>query len=136
MSDEKSAAKADTAKSAKETTTSDSSKSKSKSSDSGKSASAVSISHFSSVRTDEYRAGWHNVFGNGKSTPSKKSAAAKAAAKRGPIAVELRAEDLSVALRAGLEDALRRKAKKDNIKLGRISNSRPIIWRITGELSG
>ncbi|MDP6175006.1 MAG: hypothetical protein QGF09_12635 [Rhodospirillales bacterium] len=35
------------------------------------SASATSISHFSSVRTPEYRSGWNNIFGTKKKKPRK-----------------------------------------------------------------
>ena len=38
-----------------------------------KSASQTSISHFSSVSTDEYRSGWQNIFGEGNNKSKKKS---------------------------------------------------------------
>lgn len=56
------AAKPDTAKS--ETPTADSSAKKAK--PTAKSESQKSISHFSSVSTPEYRAGWDRIFGSGK----------------------------------------------------------------------
>ena len=38
-----------------------------------KSASQISISHFSSVSTDEYRSGWANIFGGKKTSKKTKS---------------------------------------------------------------
>ena len=147
MSEVKAPTKADTAKPAKDKPANDksaadsSASSNSGGSDSGsgssqnKSASALSISHFSSVRSDEYRSGWENIFGNGKSKRRKNSRASKAAPNC-PVTVQLSNEDLPAALLRGLEAALRKKAKKDKIKLGRTSKSRQLNWRVTGEISG
>ena len=38
-----------------------------------KSTSQISISHFSSVSTDEYRSGWANIFGGKKTSKKTKS---------------------------------------------------------------
>ena len=38
-----------------------------------KSASQISISHFSSVSTNEYRSGWANIFGGKKTSKKTKS---------------------------------------------------------------
>jgi hypothetical protein len=121
-----------------ETTKSETSKSGGDSGGAGsqnKSASALSISHFSSVRSDEYRSGWEDIFGNGKRKSRAKSLPSKAAPD-GPVSVQLGNEDLPAALLRGLEAALRKKAKKDEIKLGRTSKSRQFNWRVTGEISG
>ena len=141
MSEEKASTKSDTAKTDTAKPASDSSKSAS--SDSGtasssssqnKSASALSTSHFSSVRSDEYRAGWHDIFGGEKSRPRKKANAAKPK-RNGPVRIVLGNEDLPASLLRELEAVLRKKAKKDKIKLGRKSKSQQLHWLVTGEIS-
>ena len=47
-------------------------KTSSKSDTTPKSASQMSLSHFSSVSTPEYRAGWQRIFGNKKETKEQK----------------------------------------------------------------
>ncbi|MBT3551935.1 MAG: hypothetical protein HOO19_14220 [Rhodospirillaceae bacterium] len=129
-------AKTDAAKPAGDSSTLSSSDSGASSSSSqNKSASALSTSHFSSVRTAEYRAGWHDIFGGAKSNSRKKEAAAKPKP-NGPVRIVLGNEDLSADLLRELEAALRKKARKDKIKLGRKSKSQQLNWRLTGEISG
>ena len=144
MSENKAATKTDAAKPASDSSTSSSSDSStSSSSDSGasssssqnKSASATSTSHFSSVRSDEYRAGWHDIFGGRKSKPRKNASPVKTKP-NGPVRIVLGNEDMPTALRRELESALRKKAKKDKIKLGRKTKSQQLHWRVTGEISG
>ena len=141
MSEEKASAKTDTAKPAKDKPAGESSASTSSgsggdgSSSKNKSATALEVSYFSSVSSDEYRSGWEDIFGGGNSKSRKNSRPSKAAP-NGPITVQLGNEDLTAALLRGLEAALRKKAKKDKIKLGRRSKSRQLNWRVTGEISG
>ncbi len=148
MSEEKAstksgAAKTDTAKTDTAKPASDSSKSassdsgtasSSSSSSQNKSASALSTSHFSSVRSDEYRAGWHDIFGGEKSKPRKKANAVKPK-RNDPVRIVLGNEDLPASLLQELEAVLRKKAKKDKIKLGRKSKSQQLHWLVTGEIS-
>ncbi len=130
-------AKTDTAKPASDSSTSSSSDSgaSSSSSSQNRSASALSTSHFSSVRSDEYRAGWEDIFGGGKSEPRKKASAAKPKP-NGPVRIVLGNEDLPASLLRELEEVLRKKARKDKIKLGRKSKFQQLHWRLTGEISG
>jgi len=115
---------------------SDSGASASKSSASqNKSASALSTSHFSSVRSDEYRAGWQDIFG-GENSKSRKKASAAKPLPNGPVRIVLGNEDLPASLLRELEAVLRKKAKKDKVKLGRKSKSQQLHWRLTGEISG
>jgi hypothetical protein len=129
--------KTDTAKPASDSSTSSSSDSSASSSSSSqnKSASAISTSHFSSVRSDEYRAGWQDIFGSGKSKPGKKTAAVKTKP-NGPVRIVLGSEDMPASLLRELEAALRNKAKKDKVKLGRKTKSQQLHWRVTGEITG
>ncbi len=140
MSEEKAATKTDTAKPASDSFTSSSSDSgastsTSSSSSQNKSAAALSISHFSSVRSNEYRAGWENIFGNHKSKPRTKASPVKIKP-NGPVRIVLGNEDMSAGLLRELEAALRKKAKKDKVKLGRKTKSQQLHWRVTGEVSG
>ena len=100
-----------------------------------KSASALSTSHFSSVRSDEYRAGWQDIFG-GENSKSRKKASAAKPLPNGPVRIVLGNEDLPASLLRELEAVLRKKAKKDKVKLGRKSKSQQLHWRLTGEISG
>ena len=100
-----------------------------------KASPARPTSYFSNVRSDEYRSGWEDIFGGGKSKTGKQARASKAAA-NGPITIELGNGDFDDALLEGLETALRRKAKKDKIKLGRKSKTRQFNWRLTCEITG
>lgn len=136
MSEEKSSTKTDTKKTDATKSSSDSSASSSSSSTSqNKSASALSTSHFSSVRTAEYRAGWHDIFGGDNPKPRQKASAVKPKP-NGPVRIVLGNEDLPASLLHELESVLRKKAKKDKIKLGRKSKSQQLHWRLTGEISG
>ena len=78
---------------------------------------AREISYFSSVSSNDYRAGWEGIFkkNNGK----KKSSA--------PTVVELTDADLNKGLRTQLEKALRKKSEKEGIK---ITKSKMLTWRI------
>ena len=131
MSDEKASTTSDSTNS-----TSDSSTTSSSSTE-GKSAAALSISHFSPVRSNQYRAGWEEIFGGGKTKSVRRRRTVKTKAKpSGPVSVELCQEDLSPDLLKELEIALRQKARKEKIKLGRVSRSRPLTWRLTGTIGG
>ena len=65
-----------------------------------KSASQTSISHFSSVSTDEYRSGWQNIFGEGNNKSKKKSKLQKEP--QLPVDLEVLDRDIEDELRADL----------------------------------
>ena len=141
MSDEKISTTSDSTNSTSDSTSASTSASTSDSSATsssttkGKSAAALSTSHFSSVRSDKYRAGWEEIFGGGKTKSVRRDRTVHTKAKpNGPVSVELSHEDLHSDLLKELEVALRQKARKEKIKLGRISRSRPLTWRLTGEI--
>ena len=137
MSEEKSSASTDTTKPASDKPAGDSSDSSTADSGGGKkkASPARPTSYFSNVRSDEYRSGWEDIFGGGKSKTGKQARASKAAA-NGPITIELGNGDFDDALLEELETALRRKARKDKIKLGRESKTRQFNWRLSCEITG
>ncbi|MDP6708723.1 MAG: hypothetical protein QF893_20455 [Alphaproteobacteria bacterium] len=85
------------------------------------------ISYFSSVSTDDYRAGWDNVFS--KKTP-KRRAPAKTRRANGPATVELEMSELDADLRGRLEEAFRRKARAKRISYDRYEKN----WRLVCEI--
>jgi hypothetical protein len=84
-----------------------------------KSASQTSISHFSSVSTEEYRSGWANIFGNTKSTKktSKHRESGQSDPLDSPLRLKLYDEDITDDLRVELYKAFQRQARKDGIGL-------------------
>jgi hypothetical protein len=86
-----------------------------------KSASQTSISHFSSVVTEEYRSGWANIFGGAKTSKktggqigSKQSDAVDL-----PLRLKLFDEDIKDDLRLQLYEAFKRQARKDGVGLAK-----------------
>ena len=126
------ATSSESSSSASESSTSKSSTSKSGSS-SGKSAAARSISHFSSVSTNDYRAGWDNIFNNKRP----RRANPKMASRRQELAVtlELRDSDLDEALKSQLEAAFRRKAKAKRLNYDKLAEKTPARWRLVCDFS-
>ena len=80
---------------------------------------ARETSYFSSVSSDDYRAGWEGIFKKSKKNNS------------GPTTIELTDADLTKGLRTQLEKALRRKSEKEGIK---VSKSKMLTWRIECEI--
>lgn len=68
-------------------------------------------SYFSSVRSDEYRAGWDSVFGKTKSTSPRR--------RKGPVTLELSGEDLTEEEYAAVVGAAKRKARGRRVGLDR-----------------
>ncbi len=97
--------------------------------------SSRSISYFSSVSTDDYRAGWDSIFnGADDSGNNKKPRQTRAKTRRAatPATIELELSELDADLRAQLEDAFRRKAKSKRINFDKHSK----IWRLACDLGG
>ena len=78
-----------------------------------KSASQSSISHFSSVSTPEYRAGWNSVFGGREATKKAKSKKSKGG--NFPDHFEIADEAIDKELRNILYKAFQRQARKQGI---------------------
>ncbi len=86
-----------------------------------KSASQTSISHFSSVSTDEYRSGWESIFGKVKS--GKKESSNDKNLVSFPVCLEIRDRDIKGELRAVLYKAFQRQARKEGISLAKCKKS-------------
>ena len=100
-------------------------------------AQARPTSYFSSVSSDEYREGWDSIFGT-KNIRNHKSATASSDGNkkvRLPYSVRLSNEDLNRDLHDLLKDALRKRAKKDKLRIGRLLNSARITWHLECEIS-
>ncbi|MFV2091906.1 MAG: hypothetical protein ACC634_02370, partial [Hyphomicrobiales bacterium] len=82
-------------------------------------ASEHSISYFSSISTDEYRAGWDSIFGNQKKT-----------APQTPTTITLAYDELDEELRTGLARAFRQKAAAQNLDATSPDASSRTDWRL------
>ena len=99
------------------------------------SAPARPTSYFSSVSTDEYRSGWDAVFND---TSSKKNKVGKGREHNTtldlPLSIMLSNEDLSKELNELLKKAVRKRAKKDNLPIGRLLTGAQIKWNLECKL--
>ena len=99
------------------------------------SAPARPTSYFSSVSTDEYRSGWAAVFND---TSSKKNKVGKGKERNAtldlPLSIMLSNEDLSKELNELLKKAVRKRAKKDKLPIGRLLTRAQIKWNLECKL--
>ena len=99
------------------------------------SAPARPTSYFSSVSTDEYRSGWAAVFND---TSSKKNKVGKSRERNAtldlPLSIMLSNEDLSKELNELLKKAVRKRAKKDKLPIGRLLTRAQIKWNLECKL--
>jgi len=96
----------------------------------GTAAADNSPSYFSSVSTPEYRTGWDSVFSSG--TGNKAAAKPRRAKNRNglPVTIELDHAELDDDIRAVIEDAFRRKAKKKRVKFDQFMKKAQVTWRL------
>jgi len=100
-------------------------------------APARPISYFSAVASEEYRAGWDNIFGRDKKKKAAKPAK-PAAAKRAsglPLTLTLDADDLDEATRAAVEAVLRRHAKKKRLNFDKLAKNGQVSWQLSCRIS-
>ena len=99
------------------------------------SAPARPTSYFSSVSTDEYRSGWAAVFND---TSSKINKVGKGRERNAtldlPLSIMLSNEDLSKELNELLKKAVRKRAKKDKLPIGRLLTRAQIKWNLECKL--
>ena len=99
------------------------------------SAPARPTSYFSSVSTDEYRSGWDAVFND---TSSKKYKVGKGRERDTkldlPLSIMLSNEDLSKELNELLKKAVRKRAKKDKLPIGKLLTRAQIKWNLECKL--
>jgi len=92
-------------------------------------------SYFSSVSTDEYRSGWDAVFND---TSLKKNKDGKGRDRNTtldlPLSIMLSNEDLSKELNELLKKAVRKRAKKDKLPIGRLLTRAQIKWNLECKL--
>ena len=92
-------------------------------------------SYFSSVSTDEYRSGWDAVFNDTSSKRNKVGKGKKHNTKLDlPLSIMLSNEDLSKELNELLKKAVRKRAKKDNLPIGRLLTGAQIKWNLECKL--
>ena len=93
-----------------------------------KSASQTSLSHFSSVSTPEYRAGWQRIFGGGEVNQKEK----KEVSNENELLVNIEIQDTEVnaKLRAMLYSSLLAQAKKQGVKIEKVKNSTSIEYSL------
>ena len=100
------------------------------------SAPSRPISYFSSVSTDDYRAGWDGVFGGAEKKPTRKQA--KPATKRKkmlPATIVLDSDDLDQVTREQIDGLLRRHAKKKRLNYDKLSEKGQVSWHLMCNIS-
>ena len=126
VADEKSSTKTDTSSDNSSSTSTKTNKS---------SAPARPTSYFSSVSTDEYRSGWDAVFND---TSRKNTKGGKGREHNStldlPLSIMLSNEDLSKELNELLKKAVRKRAKKDKLPIGRLLTRAQIKWNLECKL--
>ena len=83
-----------------------------------KSASESSISHFSSVSTPAYKAGWESIFGGSKASRKETSNSLNGDLFLGQLKIE--DEDIDEELRGALFKVFQKQARKQGISLAKI----------------
>ncbi len=132
------AAKPEATKSETSTAAADTSSSESSSAGNGKKSTAPSrpISYFSSVSTDDYRAGWDGIFGGGEKKPARKRAKPVAKRKKTlPATIVLDSDDLDQTTREQIDVLLRRHAKKKRLNYDKLSEKGQVSWHLTCNIS-
>ena len=109
------------------------------------SSSDVHYGYFSSVRTPAYRKGWDDIFGKKKSPSvkagknesparSKSSRKTKKSTIKQPITLELDIGELPEALRAALNEEIRRKVKRRRVNYDKLDKAGAVRWNIVCEI--
>ena len=109
------------------------------------SSSDVHYGYFSSVRTPAYRKGWDDIFGKKQSSgdDAKKIGTAdlarsarktKKSTIKQPITLELDIAKLPDALRAALNEEIRRKVKRRRVNYDKLDKAGAVRWNIVCEI--
>lgn len=105
------------------------------------SSSDVHYGYFSSVRTPAYRKGWDDIFGKKTSSGdnseknriadrTKGARKTKKSTIKQPVTLELDIAELPEALRAGLNEEIRRKVKRRRINYDKLDRAGAVRWNI------
>ena len=93
-----------------------------------KSASQTSLSHFSSVSTPEYRAGWQRIFGGGEVNQKEKKEVSNG--NELLVNIEIQDTEVNAKLRSMLYSSLLAQAKKQGVKIEKVKNSTSIEYSL------
>jgi len=93
-----------------------------------KSASQTSLSHFSSVSTPEYRAGWQRIFGGGEVNQKEKKEVSNG--NELLVNIEIQDTEANAKLRSMLYSSLLAQAKKQGVKIEKVKNSTSIEYSL------
>ena len=131
------------AKAKSATKTSDSSSTSTSSTDSGgksakESIGGAAVGHygfFSNIKTPEYKSGWDDIWGK-KTNPivQKKNVKRVANKTKKPVLVSLEFEDLPLAVRNGLIDAVRGQLEKKRVSYKARAKKENVDWTINCEI--
>ena len=110
--------------------TTNSDKASSKPDTTPKSASQISLSHFSSVSTPEYRAGWQRIFGNNKGKKEQKLDTHSESS----VNIEIKDIDINANLRAMLYDILLNESERQNLHVEKVKKSTSIKYVLKCEI--
>ena len=92
-----------------------------------------SPSYFSSVSSAQYRSRWDSIFSSGGKTATRRQRAKR---NNGlPVTIALDPSDLDDEVRAQIEDAFRRKAKRQRITYDRFMKQAQVTWRLECEFT-
>lgn len=92
------------------------------------------ISYFSSVSTDEYRAGWADIFGKPEDKPAPKAAKPKRKSIL-PVTFDLDLDSLDAAAREHIEALFRQQAKKKRLNYDKLAANDQVTLQISCVIS-
>jgi|TARA_B110000238_G_scaffold157902_1_gene171001 hypothetical protein len=93
-----------------------------------KSASQASLSHFSSVSTPEYRAGWQRIFGGGEVNQKEEQEVSNE--NEFPLQIEVQDIEINAELRSMLYSSLLAQANKQGVDIEKVKNSTSIEYSV------
>ena len=93
-----------------------------------KSASQASLSHFSSVSTPEYRAGWQRIFGGGEVNQKEEQEVSNE--NEFPLQIEVQDIEINAELRSMLYSSLLARANKQGVDIEKVKNSTSIEYSV------
>ena len=93
-----------------------------------KSASQASLSHFSSVSTPEYRAGWQRIFGGGEVNQKEEQEVSNE--NEFPLQIEVQDIEINAELRSMLYSSLLAQCNKQGVDIEKVKNSASIEYSL------
>ena len=93
-----------------------------------KSASQASLSHFSSVSTPEYRAGWQRIFGGGEVNQKEEQEVSNE--NEFPLQIEVQDIEINAELRSMLYSSLLAQVNKQGVDIEKVKNSASIEYSL------